>query len=143
MSTAPLQSGIGLPLRTSPGTPTLLRRLELPQYLPARMLNEYVYCPRLFFYEWVEGLFTHSGDTIEGALRHDTLGEKREALAPPTPGAEERIHSRSIALSSDATWLITSAQSSASQPTESHSIVFRVVDAASRAAPRRRVIRPS
>jgi CRISP-associated protein Cas1 len=23
-----------------------------PDYLPARMLNEYVYCPRLFYYEW-------------------------------------------------------------------------------------------
>lgn len=29
----------------------------LPDYLPARMVNECVYCPRLFFYEWVEGVF--------------------------------------------------------------------------------------
>ena len=38
--------------------------LELPDYLPARMLNEFVYCPRLFFYEWVEGVFAHSADTV-------------------------------------------------------------------------------
>ena len=25
---------------------------ELPDYLPARMVNEFAYCPRLFFYEW-------------------------------------------------------------------------------------------
>jgi hypothetical protein len=25
--------------------------LKLPDLLPARMLNEFVYCPRLFFYE--------------------------------------------------------------------------------------------
>lgn len=25
---------------------------ELPDLVPARMLNEYVYCPRLFFLEW-------------------------------------------------------------------------------------------
>jgi hypothetical protein len=31
--------------------------LALPGYLPARMLNEFVYCRRLFFYEWVDGLF--------------------------------------------------------------------------------------
>ena len=42
---------------------------RLPEYLPARMVNEYTYCPRLFFYEWVEGLFAHSADTLEG--RHD------------------------------------------------------------------------
>ena len=23
---------------------------ELPDYLPARMVNEFAYCPRLFFY---------------------------------------------------------------------------------------------
>jgi CRISPR-associated protein Cas1 len=28
-----------------------------PDYLPARMVNEFVYCPRLFFYEFVEGIF--------------------------------------------------------------------------------------
>jgi CRISPR-associated protein Cas1 len=26
----------------------------VPDHLPARMLNEFVYCQRLFFYEWVE-----------------------------------------------------------------------------------------
>jgi CRISPR/Cas system-associated endoribonuclease Cas2 len=30
--------------------------------LPARMLNEFVYCPRLFYYEHVEGVFLHSAD---------------------------------------------------------------------------------
>ena len=35
----------------------------LPDYLPARMVNEFVYCPRLFFYAWVEGLFAESVDT--------------------------------------------------------------------------------
>src|SRR5262249_19244474 len=33
------------------------KQRSLPDYLPARMLHEYAYCPRLFFYEWVEGLF--------------------------------------------------------------------------------------
>src|SRR5216117_1566937 len=58
------------------------RPVAVPEYLPARMLNEFVYCPRLFFYEWIEGVFAHSGDTVEGALRHDTLGEKPDALPP-------------------------------------------------------------
>ena len=45
-------------------------RAALPDYLPARMVNEFAYCPRLFFYEWVEGLFQESSDTVEGAIQH-------------------------------------------------------------------------
>ena len=39
-----------------------LEQRRLPDYLPARMLNEFVYCPRPFFYECVEGLFAESAD---------------------------------------------------------------------------------
>lgn len=38
--------------------------------LPARMLNEFVYCPRLFYYEHVEGVFLHNADTKKGASEH-------------------------------------------------------------------------
>ena len=79
-------------------------RAELPDYLPARMVNEFVYCPRLFFYEWVEGLFAHSADTVEGALRHEKLETKADAL--PAPGSDEAIHSRSVELSSETHKLI-------------------------------------
>ena len=80
----------------------------LPEYLPARMLNEYVYCPRLFYYEWVEGVFAHNKETTEGALRHEKLETKEDAL----PSAEElaasgaAIHSRSVTLSSERYGLI-------------------------------------
>jgi CRISPR-associated protein Cas4 len=70
------------------------------------MLNEFVYCPRLFFYEWVEGVFAHSGDTVDGALRHETLGEKADALPPAEAVTGERIHSQSVSLSSDRLGLI-------------------------------------
>lgn len=75
---------------------------NLPEYLPARMLNEYVYCPRLFYYEWVEQLFAHNTETIEGALRHSKLDGGTGALAAAEDLAEgESIHSRSVTLSSD------------------------------------------
>lgn len=100
MSAEPLPSRLTFPLRPIPAKAGLRRPVELPEYLPARMLNEFVYCPRLFFYEWVEGVFAHSSDTVEGALRHDTLGEKGEAL--PEAGSDvERIHSRSVTLTSE------------------------------------------
>src|ERR1035441_10364774 len=86
---------------------------ELPDYLPARMVNEFAYCPRLFFYEWVEGLFAESVDTVEGAIQHKRVDAKATGL----PSAEEiegkttddatrspvpqSIHSRSVQLSSE------------------------------------------
>jgi len=34
------------------------------------MLNEFAYCPRLFYLEWVEGLWEENADTAEGELAH-------------------------------------------------------------------------
>ncbi len=91
---------------TEEGSKFGLKRVEveLPDYLPARMLNEFVYCPRLFFYEWVEGIFAHSADTIEGELRHEKLEVKSDPLPPPDQ--EASIHSRSVTLSSETHRLI-------------------------------------
>jgi len=40
-------------------------------YIPVRMLNEYLYCPRLFYMMHVKGLFDDSGDTITGSAQHE------------------------------------------------------------------------
>lgn len=101
MSAEPLPLRLQFPSKRIQAKTTLRRTVALPQYLPARMLNEFTYCPRLFFYEWVEGVFVHSADTVEGALRHDTLGEKPEALSPADSGDDGKGHSRSVSLSSD------------------------------------------
>ncbi len=90
MATAPL------PLSTPP------RPRDLPDYLPARMVNEFVYCPRLFFYEFVEGVFRESADTVEGSIQHKRVD--REGGSLPSPDAidpEDRIHGRSVTLSSE------------------------------------------
>lgn len=69
------------------------QRPELPDYLPARMVNEFVYCPRLFFYEWVEGVFRESADTVEGKVQHQRID--RDATTLPEAGEmpQEKIHS--------------------------------------------------
>jgi len=73
-----------------------------PDYLPARMLNEFAYCPRLFYYEWVEGVFAHNKYTVEGALRHQKLERKEDALpAAESVADDQKIHSRSVTLSSE------------------------------------------
>lgn len=95
------------PEQASQGSDPAGTRPAAPDYLPARMLNEFVYCPRLFFYEWVEGLFAHSADTVEGALRHQKLERRADPLPPPAAAEEpERIHSRSVELASDRLGLI-------------------------------------
>jgi CRISP-associated protein Cas1 len=78
-------------------------------FLPARMLNEFVYCPRLFFYEHVEGVFVHNADTKRGAAQHERLDSGSGQLPPPAeadkesapPIPAETIHSRSVMLGSE------------------------------------------
>jgi len=101
-----------------------------PQQIPARMLNEFVYCQRLFYYEFVEGVFVESVDTVRGGAIHQRVdsgsgalpkakrkseadkpkeveGTKTDAADlsnkdPETKNAEpETIHSRSVQMGSE------------------------------------------
>lgn len=42
----------------------------LPETVPARMVNEFVYCPRLFHLEWVQSRFMTNDDVEEGLYVH-------------------------------------------------------------------------
>jgi CRISP-associated protein Cas1 len=68
--------------------------------IPLRMLNEYVYCPRLAYLEWVQGEFVHSADTVDGAIKHKRV-DKGGGRLPENPVEEEKIHARSVTLSSE------------------------------------------
>jgi CRISP-associated protein Cas1 len=76
-------------------------------YVPARMVNEFQYCPRLAYLEWVQGEWADSADTVEGRGVHRRVdggsGGLPEAAAI---GEDERIHARSVTLSSDRLGLI-------------------------------------
>ena len=73
------------------------------------MLNEYAYCPRLAYLEWVQGEFADSVDTIEGRFQHRRVdrpsGELPSRTADEAAGPEqgddvpETIHARSDLLS--------------------------------------------
>lgn len=78
-----------------------------PDTLPARMLNEFVYCPRLFYLEWVQGEFSESADTLDGHRTHRRVDEERGAL----PNSEEwsegpKVRARALSLSSDRLGLV-------------------------------------
>jgi CRISP-associated protein Cas1 len=62
--------------------------------LPARMLNEFVYCPRLFYYEFVEGVFVESADTLRGSAIHQRVDSGSGAL-PPAAGDAKKSKAQS------------------------------------------------
>lgn len=95
---------------------------KVPELIPARMLNEFVYCPRLFYYEHVEGVFVENADTVRGAAIHrrvdsgkgnlppaakrdSTKGEDSDSDPSADAGREESepetIHFRSVTLGSE------------------------------------------
>jgi CRISPR-associated protein Cas1 len=52
------------------------------------MVNEFVYCPRLFYLEWVQGRFTTSDDVEEGLYVHRVVDEPAGDLPDPDEGLE-------------------------------------------------------
>lgn len=80
--------------------------------IPARMLNEFVYCPRLFYYMHVEGVFVESADTRKGTALHRRV-DKGNGELPPASRADgppsstgteplaDIIHSRSVCMGSE------------------------------------------
>ena len=76
--------------------------------IPARMLNEHVYCPRLAYLEWVQGEWADSADTVDGRYRHKRVDRPKGDLPDADKAREERIeiHARSITLSSNKLGLI-------------------------------------
>lgn len=74
---------------------------EVPP-VPARMVNEYAYCPRLAYLMWTQAEWADSGDTVDGRRVHARVDRANAPL--PAPGAvaaeEARITSRSLQLAS-------------------------------------------
>jgi len=83
------------------------------------MLNEFTYCPRLGYLEFVQGEWAENIETMEGTFGHRNVDkpDRREILPPkrkrgspanePEADAEpETIHARSITLSADGEGLV-------------------------------------
>ena len=80
---------------------------DAPPLVPARMVNEFVYCPRLAYLEWVQGEWADSSDTVEGRHAHRRVNRDGGKLPPPAEVEKaEKLHARSVTLSSDRLGLI-------------------------------------
>jgi CRISPR-associated protein Cas1 len=59
-----------------------------PAAIPARMLNEVMYCERLMYLEWVQGEFSDNYFTVEGRAVHDRADTPGGRLPKP-PAADD------------------------------------------------------
>ncbi len=69
--------------------------------MPARMINEFSYCPRLFYFEQVEGVFVHNEHTAEGAAQHKRVDREAKSAPRPDEASDEPVTVTSITLSSE------------------------------------------
>jgi CRISP-associated protein Cas1 len=88
----------------------IVTQQDVPDLVPARMLNEFAYCPRLAYLEWVQGEFADNLETMEGRFGHRRVDkpDRRELPEPDADNAAEQqtIHSRSVMLSAPGEQLI-------------------------------------
>jgi len=94
----PTQGNLALPFPELSGDQPLM---------PARMVNEYQYCPRLAYLEWVQGEWAESADTVDGRYKHRRVDKASGHL--PTASEldeDEQLHARSVTLSSNRLGLI-------------------------------------
>jgi len=62
------------------------------------MVNEYAYCPRLAYLEWVQGEWADNFDTAEGRFKHRVV-DREEGRMPEDLEEDGKIHARSVWLS--------------------------------------------
>ena len=80
--------------------------VDVPDLVPARMVNEFTYCPRLFYLEWVQARFIDSADTVEGRYQHRTVDQPAGRVPIPDEGELALAGARSVLVSSPALGLV-------------------------------------
>lgn len=82
----------------------------MPDLVPARMLNELVYCPRLFYLEWVQGEFAHNADVVQGLMVHKRVDQEKGAMPSPgdvaASGSDAGFTAKSVTVSGDVCGII-------------------------------------
>lgn len=68
--------------------------------MPVRRLHNHVWCPRLFYLQWVENLFVENADTVAGSAVHQRV-DQASHLRPDEEELPERSKLRSLSLASE------------------------------------------
>jgi CRISPR-associated protein Cas4 len=73
----------------------------VPGLVPIRMLNEFVYCPRLAYLEWADQRWAPSRDTARGSSAHGRVDRPR-GTPPAAAATEDRLPSTAVDVGSAA-----------------------------------------
>jgi CRISPR-associated protein Cas1 len=80
--------------------------LESQPPLPVRRLHNFIYCPRLFYFQWVENIFQENADTVAGSHLHRNVDKPSKVQDPKELDLPEGAKLRSLQLQSEALGLI-------------------------------------
>jgi CRISPR-associated protein Cas1 len=80
--------------------------LESQPLLPVRRLHNFIYCPRLFYFQWVENIFQENADTVAGSHVHRNVDAPSKLEDPKELGLPEGAKLRSLRLESESLGLI-------------------------------------
>lgn len=79
---------------------------EVPELVPVRMLNEYVYCPRLCYMMWVQSEFVDNEYTVDGRNKHKRVDQDGKK-PPSSEELEDPFQTSSVYLSGEKCGLTT------------------------------------
>jgi CRISP-associated protein Cas1 len=85
--------------------------MSVPELVPARMLNEFSYCPRLFYIEWVQARFADNDFTVDGSYRHRRVDRESSEMREDAP-----FRATSVLLSSQRLGLVAKADLIVGEP---------------------------
>ena len=89
-----------LSLETSETVEAMQPIVALNEPLPARMINEFAYCPRLFYLEYVQREWAESAETLDGSFVHRRVDVETGKIAE-VPEENTEIHARSVWLGAE------------------------------------------
>lgn len=89
-----------------PDISTISTSLDIQPLLPVRRLHNYLYCPRLFYYQWVENIFQKNADVVAGKSAHRRVDEPSKLENPEQIGLSPETKLRSLRLESESLGLI-------------------------------------
>jgi CRISP-associated protein Cas1 len=80
--------------------------LEAQPRMGVRNLHNFIYCPRLFYFQWVENIFQENADTVAGSHVHRNVDAPSKLDDPKELGLPEGAKLRSLRLESETLGLI-------------------------------------
>lgn len=73
---------------------------NIPELIPVRRIHNYIYCPRLMYFQFVENVFVHDANVVGGEITHKRIDTPTPVVFPFDKEENDRDTIRSLALES-------------------------------------------